>query len=83
MKKSLKDLVTSDSEEEEEESSRSFGAFTRVEGNQAKIDLDKLRKYEIFFATPCYGGMITDQYFLSMFKLSQALMQHGISFRIK
>ena len=52
MKKSLKDLVTSDSEEEEE-SSRSFGAFTRVEGNQAKIDLDKLRKYEIFFATPC------------------------------
>ena len=60
----------------------SFGAFTNVESGQAKIDLDKLRNYEIFFATPCYGGMITDQYFLSMFKLSQAFMQYGISFRI-
>ena len=81
MKKSLKDLVTPDIEEEGS-NKKSFGAFTQVKGDQAQIDLDKLRKYEIFFATPCYGGMITDQYFLSMFKLSQALMQYGISFRI-
>ena len=79
MKKSLKDLVTPDSEKNTDSS---FGAFNKVSGDEAQIDLDKLRKYEIFFATPCYGGMITDQYFLSMFKLSQAFMQYGISFRI-
>ena len=58
MKKSLKDLVTADSEE-----SSNFGAFTDVDGGEAKINLDELRKHEIFFATPCYGGMLTDQYF--------------------
>ena len=79
MKKSLQELVTPDNNESPD---NSFGAFTNVESGQAKIDLDKLRNYEIFFATPCYGGMITDQYFLSMFKLSQAFMQYGISFRI-
>ena len=79
MKKSLQELVAPDNNESPE---NSFGAFTNVESGQAKIDLDKLRNYEIFFATPCYGGMITDQYFLSMFKLSQAFMQYGISFRI-
>ena len=78
MKKSLQELVTLDNNESPD---NSFGAFTNVESGQAKIDLDKLRNYEIFFATPCYGGMITDQYFLSMFKLSQAFMQYGISFR--
>ena len=79
MKKSLKDLAIPDSEEKTDSS---FGAFNHVKEGQAQINLDKLRKHEIFFATPCYGGMITDQYFLSMFKLSQAFMQHGISFRI-
>ena len=80
MKKSLKDLVTPTTDEGP--GNNNFGAFTDVEGGQAKIDLDKLRGHEIFFATPCYGGMLTDQYFLSMFKLSQAFMQYGISFRI-
>jgi len=79
MKKSLQDLVTPT---EDESPGNSFGAFTDVESGQAKINLEKLRNHEIFFATPCYGGMITDQYFLSMFKLSQAFMQYNISFRI-
>lgn len=60
----------------------SFGAFKSVNNGQAVIDLDILRKNNIFFATPCYGGMLTDQYFLSMFRVSQLLMQHGINFRI-
>ena len=77
MKKSLKDLVTPDSGE-----SSNFGAFTDVDGGEAKINLDELRKHEIFFATPCYGGMLTDQYFLSMFRASQTLMRHGINFRV-
>ena len=59
-----------------------FGAFKSITVDQATIDLDVLRKYNIFIATPCYGGMLTDQYFLSMFRLSQTLMQHGINFRI-
>ena len=51
MKKSLQELVAPDNNESPE---NSFGAFTNVESGQAKIDLDKLRNYEIFFATPCY-----------------------------
>lgn len=61
---------------------KTFGAFKEINGDQATIDLEQLRKHNIFIATPCYGGMLTDQYFLSMFRLSQTLMQHGINFRI-
>jgi len=56
--------------------------FTKVADNQVKIDVDKLKGVNLFLATPCYGGVVTDQYFLSMFKLSQALIQNGINFRI-
>ena len=56
--------------------------FTKVADNQVKIDVEKLRDVNLFLATPCYGGVVTDQYFLSMFKLSQALIQNGINFRI-
>jgi len=66
----------------EDSKQKEFGAFKSVEGGQAVIDLEKLRKHNIFFATPCYGGLLTDQYFLSMFRLSQTFMQHGINFRI-
>lgn len=78
MKKSLKDLITPGTEE----SPDGFGAFTDIEKGQAKINLEELRGHEVFFATPCYGGMLTDQYFLSVFKMSQMLMQYGISFRV-
>lgn len=61
---------------------KSFGAFTAINGNQATIDMEKLRKCNIFFATPCYGGMLTDQFFLSMFRVTQVLAQYGIPFRI-
>ena len=60
---------------------KSFGAFKSVDGGQATIDLEKLRQYNIFFATPCYGGVLTDQFFLSMFRAAQTLMTHGINFR--
>ena len=66
----------------EETPHKTFGAFKAVEGDQATIDLNMLRKMNIFFATPCYGGMVTDQFFLSMFRTSQTFMQHGINFRI-
>jgi GT2 family glycosyltransferase len=56
--------------------------FNQVGPNQVKLDAEELKKMNVFFATPCYGGLITDQYFLSMFKLSQAMIQNGINFRI-
>lgn len=81
MKKSLADMKPADTEEAPKQK-RSFGAFKEISGSQATIDLDILRKHNIFFATPCYGGMLTDQYFLSMFRVSQLFMRHGINFRI-
>lgn len=56
--------------------------FKSVQGDTISIDMEYLRRMNIFFATPCYGGLVTDQYFLSMFRLSQVLMQYGIKFRI-
>jgi GT2 family glycosyltransferase len=56
--------------------------FKSLEGDKVTINMDYLRGMNIFFATPCYGGLVTDQYFLSMFRLSQVLMQYGIRFRI-
>ena len=84
MKKSLADMSSSsmNSAPTEEAPTKTFGAFKSVDGDQATIDLNELRKMNIFFATPCYGGMVTDQFFLSMFRASQTFMQHGINFRI-
>ena len=84
MKKSLADMGSTnvDSSPTEDAPNKTFGAFKAVEGDQATIDLNKLREMNIFFATPCYGGMVTDQFFLSMFRVSQTFMQHGINFRI-
>jgi hypothetical protein len=58
------------------------GAFKKVDGENIVIDMDIIRKYNIFFATPCYGGQITDQYFLSVFRLTQELIKYNINFRI-
>ena len=64
MKKSLSELASSNTKPE----AKRVGAFKNIEGDQATIDLEMLRKHNIFFATPCYGGVLTDQFFLSMFK---------------
>jgi len=91
MKKSLADFaktntsaseVVNETPVTEAPKTHAFGAFKSVNGDQATIDLDVLRKFNVFIATPCYGGMLTDQYFLSMFRLTQTLMAHGINFRI-
>lgn len=78
MKKSLADIVS----DKEKAPEQSFGAFSSLKDGQATVNLEKLREYNVFFATPCYGGMLTDQYFLSMFRATQTLMRHGINFRI-
>ena len=58
------------------------GAFRKVEGDQVVIDMEVVRKNNVFFATPCYGGLVTDQYFLSMFRLTQELIKYNVNFRI-
>ena len=80
MKKSISDLIKTD--DSSKKAPKNFGAFKDVDKDSAKIDIDMLRKHNIFFATPCYGGMLTDQYFLSMFRTTQMLMKHGIQFRV-
>jgi len=53
------------------------------EKGEAQVDLNVLReKCSVFFATPCYGGLVTDQFFLSIFKATQELVRHGITFRL-
>jgi hypothetical protein len=78
-KKSLGDFdVTSSLVEDTEKSALIMG-----ENGEAQIDINKLRETcSVFFATPCYGGLVTDQFFLSMFKASQELVRHGITFRL-
>lgn len=77
MKKSLAELAVNKAPE-----SKHSGAFTAGDNGKLKIDIEKLRGANIFFATPCYGGMLTDQYFLSMFRATQVLAKYGIKFRI-
>ena len=78
-KTSLKDIQSTLTAEEGESSS---SAFSNFQDGKVTIDLNVLRKYNIFFATPCYGGLLTDQFFISMFKTTQELMKLGINFRL-
>lgn len=84
MKKSLSEMVgkTIDPDNKKAPEPKSFGAFKSMESGKATIDLDIIRQHNVFFATPCYGGNITDQFFLSMIRTSQKFMQHHINFRI-
>ena len=52
MKKSLTDIKTSVKASEAPEPKKAFGAFTSINGNQATIDMNILRQYNVFFATP-------------------------------
>lgn len=84
VKKKLSDLTSEQGQETPAPTSsvKLPAGFKSIEGDKVSINLEYLRGQNIFFATPCYGGVVTDQYFLSMFRLSQVLMQYGIKFRI-
>jgi len=80
VKKSLGDFDTSKALLDESAEKK---ALRIDEQGQAQVDLNVLReKCSVFFATPCYGGLVTDQFFLSIFKASQELVRHGITFRL-
>lgn len=69
----LTDLVTNTQEPVVEQAPKT---------HQIQLVPEELQKHNIFFATPCYGGMLTDQYFLSMFKLTQALNHFKVNYRL-
>lgn len=48
---------------------------------EIKLDLDRLRKYKLFIATPMYGGNCVGLYTKSILDLQALLMQHGIENR--
>ena len=59
-----------------------YTKLSEVKDNKVTIDVKELKKNNVFFATPCYGGLITDQFFISMFKTTQQFMKMGIPFRV-
>lgn len=70
MKKSIKDLVVPEEVVSEEGTTSSF------------LSDEELSKLNVFFATPCYGGLLTDQFFLSMFRVLETFRQKHISHQI-
>lgn len=70
MKKSLKDLVIPEEVAAKEVATSSF------------LSDEELSKQNIFFATPCYGGKMDDQFYLSNYKLWQALTDKRISHQV-
>jgi len=45
----------------------------------AELNTDFLASCSVFIGTPCYGGMLTDQYFLSLMRLMQVFGQFKIN----
>ena len=83
MSKKLSEFSTKSSKVEVSERQKSFGAFTFVEEGKYKIDIERLRKNnKVFFATPCYGGMVTDRYLTSMLNTQKTLASMGVEFHI-
>lgn len=81
MKKSLSS-VTSEKAAPENGLPKLPRGILKLENEKAELNVEFLKQQSIFIATPCYNGVVTDQYFLSMFKLSQELSKLGINFRI-
>lgn len=56
----------------------------RQAAEKSSVDIDRkwlAENCNVFFATPCYGGLLTDQYFLSAFRTAQVFMKDQINFR--
>lgn len=53
-----------------------------VSPNRMEFNTEFFKGIKIFIATPCYGGQLTDQYFLSFIKLLERFYRLGIEFRI-
>jgi hypothetical protein len=73
MKKSVKDIINRQNKEV---------APSEIDATSSYLSDEELKYKSIFLATPCYGGLLTDQYHLSMFRLIEELRKYGISFQI-
>lgn len=73
MKQSVKDRVRQQTTEV---------AAAETAATSSLLSDEELKTKSIFFATPCYGGLLTDQYHLSMFRLMNDLQRHQISHQI-
>ena len=82
LKKVTADKTAVTDKETKQEQEKLPAGILEVKKDQVSLNLEYLRTCSLFIATPCYGGVLTDQYFLSVFRLSQVLMQHGINYRI-
>ena len=78
MRKTLAELASV----REASGSKGSDALTTSLTEEIKIDVDKIKQHKLFIATPCYGGNLTDQYFLSMFDATQELQKLGIHYKI-
>ena len=81
-KRKLSDINLSTSTKVEAPKNKSFGAFNYVEDGKYQIDIEKLRKNKVFFATPCYGGMVTDRFMTSLINTQKELLDMKIEFQI-
>ena len=46
------------------------------------VDIEKLRNYHVFIATPCYGGQIGEPYLKAMTQLSILFKHHNLNFTL-
>ena len=72
MKQSIKDLV----------SKQKVGGAPVEETPSTYLSDDDLKTKSIFFATPFYGGNMTDQFHLSMFRMVETLRKYQISHQV-
>lgn len=70
MKKSLKEIV------------QKTEVVAQEETTSFLLTDEQLKEQSVFFATPCYGGQLTDQFHLSMYRLVEAMRQHQISHQV-
>jgi hypothetical protein len=70
-------------EKQSQQEKEKAGVPLRPEMQQTiNVDLERLRKYHVFIATPCYGGMVGEPYLKAMTQLSILFKHHNLQFTL-
>ena len=56
---------------------------TNPDQNQIQVNIDYLRKTKVHICMPCYGGMLTEQTFMSFIKWANTCRQLGIDWTVE
>jgi hypothetical protein len=56
---------------------------TNPDQNQIQVNIDYLRKTKVHICMPCYGGMLTEQTFMSFVKWANTCRQLGIDWTVE